>query len=167
MPMMAAGYALMLTVDRERQRSAVLARQRENLARAMAPVVQLSEAPASLDDPGARECIICMTCAVSTAAFPCKHSVLCDDCMRKVRRRSGKCPLCRGRIDTVFRGTFEDEVADLSDAEVEVALHDVESRSQRKKRQQQEKQTSICGAWPHSLRWAMELCSPHSLAVER
>mmetsp|Transcript_122610 Transcript_122610/g.354378 ORF Transcript_122610/g.354378 Transcript_122610/m.354378 type:complete len:163 (-) Transcript_122610:274-762(-) len=162
MAMMTAGYALIFTADWERQRAALLMRERERMARAMTPVVELGPAPASLDEPGARECIVCMTRAVSTAAFPCKHSVLCDSCMRKVRRRSGQCPLCRGRIETVFRGMFEDEIANLDDAEI--AIQELELQAHK---DQQSKQKSPCGAWPQSLRWAMELCSPHGSPVER
>mmetsp|Transcript_71040 Transcript_71040/g.205979 ORF Transcript_71040/g.205979 Transcript_71040/m.205979 type:complete len:162 (-) Transcript_71040:110-595(-) len=158
MAMMTAGYALIFTADLERTREAVLMKEQ---AKAVLPVVELGQPPKDLGEPGARECIVCMSRPISTASFPCQHSVLCDHCMRKVRRRNCRCPLCRSEIDVIFRGVFEDEVAELPVAKAEAAIHKHEQSAKKK----HHKKKSVCGTWPQTLRWAMQLCSPPSHAA--
>lgn len=84
-----------------------------------------SESPASSCGPRdheeeheSRMCTVCMDQPVTTVAMPCRHALLCIDCMREVRKRSGFCPVCRSEITAAYHGHFESEFVDL-DVEVQ------------------------------------------------
>lgn len=61
-----------------------------------------------------RTCVVCLADPIETIAFPCRHSVLCRDCMEQVKRSSGRCPICRAHIDASVRGIFHEEFVDLT-----------------------------------------------------
>merc|ERR1719198_2079428 len=52
----------------------------------------------ALDD--SNRCVVCLTKQRAILLLPCRHLATCHGCTVLVRR-SGKCPLCRQRIDNV------------------------------------------------------------------
>mmetsp|Transcript_55603 Transcript_55603/g.180399 ORF Transcript_55603/g.180399 Transcript_55603/m.180399 type:complete len:150 (+) Transcript_55603:88-537(+) len=144
--MMSGGYMLIWQAEMQMEhRAAMLAKEEKKLEK----VIEVAEAPKSIDEPGARECIVCMSRAVSTASAPCRHSILCERCMREVRKRSSRCPLCRTRIQHVVKGNFPCELADLNAAEA--AIRELDESNDKVK--------PVSSAWPSSLQWAIDLCA--------
>jgi len=62
----------------------------------------------------ARTCAICLVDPVFTVSLPCRHSVMCEQCMLAVRGNDGKCPVCRAHIDACMSGHFDCEFVDLA-----------------------------------------------------
>ena len=48
-------------------------------------------------------CIICMSKPREIAFKPCCHMLACKACGPRIKERSGRCPMCRGRIDGMLR----------------------------------------------------------------
>eukprot|EP00931_Biecheleriopsis_adriatica_P069923 TRINITY_DN43729_c0_g1_i1.p1 TRINITY_DN43729_c0_g1~~TRINITY_DN43729_c0_g1_i1.p1 ORF type:complete len:149 (+),score=26.65 TRINITY_DN43729_c0_g1_i1:42-449(+) len=88
----------------------------EELAARVKLAQRVVDLPCSLACNGSesRECSVCFTEQVSTIAWPCRHSLLCDECMKKVRMCSGQCPICREKIEVVYRGDFRVEYVDFN-----------------------------------------------------
>eukprot|EP00930_Biecheleria_cincta_P028476 TRINITY_DN1987_c0_g1_i1.p1 TRINITY_DN1987_c0_g1~~TRINITY_DN1987_c0_g1_i1.p1 ORF type:complete len:223 (-),score=13.77 TRINITY_DN1987_c0_g1_i1:395-1063(-) len=74
-------------------------------------VVQPPAMPSTCENE--RLCIVCCSETISTAAWPCRHSLLCEACMKEVRLRSGECPVCRATIEGVYQGRFQSEMVEL------------------------------------------------------
>ena len=55
-----------------------------------------------LNSADADPCCICLTKTKTHAIQPCGHWCLCATCVRTVEN-GGKCPLCRGDVQTVLR----------------------------------------------------------------
>lgn len=147
------GFTVAFAAERERLAAAAARRRGAEVkqGRRLLKIVELEgPPPQSLEEPGARECVVCMARPVTTAFAPCRHSVICDPCLREVRLRTGLCPLCRSRISAAFRGRFEDEFADLEVVEAE--HREAVAQSSRKEHEE-------CAGWPQSWRWAASLCS--------
>ena len=47
-------------------------------------------------------CIVCMENNKNSLILPCKHFILCQDCIKKV----DDCPYCKTKIDTRICGIF-------------------------------------------------------------
>ncbi|KAF4677641.1 hypothetical protein FOL47_000101 [Perkinsus chesapeaki] len=47
-------------------------------------------------------CKVCFENATNTVLLPCKHQCMCLDCAAGVKDSSGKCPICRLRIETII-----------------------------------------------------------------
>lgn len=77
-----------------------------------APVTK-DEGSLALQAPTPRTCVVCFERPIDTAAIPCRHSILCSECMDHVRRDTGLCPACRHHIDYVIRGAFEAEFVNV------------------------------------------------------
>jgi Zinc finger, C3HC4 type (RING finger) len=52
-----------------------------------------------------KECIVCLVNSADTVALPCGHVACCWTCVRKIRKRSEGCPLCRAPMLAVERST--------------------------------------------------------------
>ena len=46
-------------------------------------------------------CGICFEKPANTIYLPCRHGGFCADCSREVFHRTGKCPLCRSRLERI------------------------------------------------------------------
>ena len=51
----------------------------------------------------ARQCAVCLLKERETVLLPCRHSVMCSTCTQHVQHSSGRCPLCRGAIESSLR----------------------------------------------------------------
>ena len=49
------------------------------------------------------ECVICMHVIKEWLCVPCGHLAMCGPCIAKVKRQTGRCPICRRRITQVVR----------------------------------------------------------------
>jgi hypothetical protein len=46
------------------------------------------------------DCVVCMDARPCVVLFPCKHSVLCQDCWQLLQRRpAAECPMCRSTVE--------------------------------------------------------------------
>jgi hypothetical protein len=53
------------------------------------------------------ECVICnIDCIEVVTIAPCGHQGCCISCANECRQRNGKCPLCRGRIESIITQIF-------------------------------------------------------------
>ncbi len=50
------------------------------------------------EDDGFELCAICMECAVDTIFMPCRHTVTCSACAKRVMQRTAECPMCRCQL---------------------------------------------------------------------
>jgi len=66
---------------------------------------QHKKARAEMGYHAPEECTVCNTRAVDVILMPCRHAIVCDDCLIKIRDRSNKCPSCSARIESVLRPT--------------------------------------------------------------
>ena len=48
-------------------------------------------------------CCVCMVNIANAIAIPCGHLCCCLGCFKEVSKRSHKCPICRGTIDSIQR----------------------------------------------------------------
>jgi len=46
-------------------------------------------------------CCVCMVNSANAIAIPCGHLCCCLGCFKEVSKRSHKCPICRGTIDSI------------------------------------------------------------------
>ena len=57
------------------------------------------------------ECVVCLSKPATRLTLPCRHASTCGQCFAKLQ---GKCPLCRGQIQSYFliksEDTFEDDI---------------------------------------------------------
>lgn len=52
---------------------------------------------------GQNVCCVCMTNGKDAVVTPCGHKAMCLSCAQQVCARGRPCPVCRGRINEVFR----------------------------------------------------------------
>ena len=78
------------------------------------------------DESETRTCQVCFEKPINTVALPCRHSLMCDECMTEVRRRDGRCPLCRAHIDLVRFGEFDADFVSFAHEIVERAVQRLE-----------------------------------------
>ncbi len=50
------------------------------------------------EDDRVELCAICMECVVDTIFMPCRHTVTCRACAKKVMQRTAECPMCRCQL---------------------------------------------------------------------
>jgi len=68
-----------------------------------------------------RECAVCMTEAVNTVCLPCKHSIMCEDCIKELRSRGNmRCPYCRARINTYRVGIYDSDFVNFVEEGVNI-----------------------------------------------
>lgn len=61
-----------------------------------------------------RLCVICLTQPRNVLLMPCRHAVLCEECLEIImQRRPSECPICRRRIQNHARGRFMDDYVEL------------------------------------------------------
>ena len=61
-----------------------------------------------------RLCVICLTQPRNVMLMPCRHAVLCEDCLEILMERNpSACPVCRKRIQNHARGHFVDDYVEL------------------------------------------------------
>mmetsp|Transcript_99140 Transcript_99140/g.171958 ORF Transcript_99140/g.171958 Transcript_99140/m.171958 type:complete len:847 (-) Transcript_99140:33-2573(-) len=108
-----------------------LAPERPRTLRVSAPATSIHVASAStVADPEAdgkedeqeavRMCYVCMSRRIETVAIPCRHSSMCQQCMREVLSSNSLCPLCRAHISYSVYGLFDSDYVDLAGRLVEV-----------------------------------------------
>ena len=72
-------------------------------------------------DTGLGECIICQTGRSTIAFLPCRHTCVCEKCLKKL----DKCPMCRGHVLTYFKigqsDGIEDDGVNDTDSEFQTA----------------------------------------------
>ena len=61
-----------------------------------------------------RKCSVCLDKDVNTILIPCKHSIMCVDCLIQIMDSTNLCPCCRSFIDTYINEYSETEYADMS-----------------------------------------------------
>jgi len=53
------------------------------------------------EDTSRQLCVVCYTNCVDTVMVPCGHACMCHGCAKRVKETSGKCPICRRRIENI------------------------------------------------------------------
>jgi adenylate kinase len=48
-------------------------------------------------------CVICMDQPADFLVAPCGHQCACEDCLKAVQETTGKCPICRSRVESIQR----------------------------------------------------------------
>jgi hypothetical protein len=48
-------------------------------------------------------CKVCYEAQVNAAFVPCGHHITCHGCAQRVHTRGDRCPMCRGRVQSVLR----------------------------------------------------------------
>jgi hypothetical protein len=69
----------------------------------------------SFDGGAHGDCVICMSNSVDTAALPCRHLCLCNECAVLLRNNSNKCPVCRSRVSKMVRLQRKEQVCGQMD----------------------------------------------------
>jgi hypothetical protein len=58
------------------------------------------------------ECVVCLSKQATRLTLPCRHASMCGQCFAKLPQ--GKCPMCRGQIQSYFliksEETSEDDI---------------------------------------------------------
>ncbi|XP_026570928.1 E3 ubiquitin-protein ligase NEURL3, partial [Pseudonaja textilis] len=49
------------------------------------------------------DCMVCFASEASTMMFPCHHTGFCSVCSVKIFKASGRCPLCREKVEKILR----------------------------------------------------------------
>lgn len=81
-------------------------------------VVDVSPVPGASQVEEHRECKVCLAKPAATAFLPCRHSVVCEECMEVLNcGDSWCCPMCRCEVQVVLRGTFDSDLVDITLAE--------------------------------------------------
>ena len=57
----------------------------------------------SAADSSSQRCAVCLSEPASHIVAPCGHQCGCQQCLETLRRSTGRCPICRGQIDSVIR----------------------------------------------------------------
>ncbi|KAJ4805679.1 RING/U-box superfamily protein [Rhynchospora pubera] len=52
---------------------------------------------------GTGTCVICLDALVEGACIPCGHMAGCMGCLRRIKKKRGKCPICRAKIKQVLK----------------------------------------------------------------
>ena len=76
----------------------VLGLARPNEANEIAAVVKKVK---KIYEEDSEECIICFSENHEVVVVPCGHFCMCGDCADKIKKSSGKCPVCRGDMELV------------------------------------------------------------------
>eukprot|EP00933_Yihiella_yeosuensis_P071266 TRINITY_DN79466_c0_g1_i1.p1 TRINITY_DN79466_c0_g1~~TRINITY_DN79466_c0_g1_i1.p1 ORF type:complete len:879 (-),score=144.71 TRINITY_DN79466_c0_g1_i1:163-2799(-) len=64
-----------------------------------------------------RLCVICLSAPREIMLMPCRHAVLCEECMGHLMARDdAKCPICRQRVNNHARGFFVDDYVEMVEA---------------------------------------------------
>ena len=53
------------------------------------------------EDKSRQLCVVCMTSCVDTVMVPCGHACMCHGCATRVKETTGKCPICRRKIENI------------------------------------------------------------------
>ena len=61
-----------------------------------------------------RKCSVCLDKDVFTILIPCKHSIMCVDCLVQIMNSTNQCPCCRSFIDTFISEYSETEYANMT-----------------------------------------------------
>eukprot|EP01108_Squamamoeba_japonica_P005671 TRINITY_DN455_c3_g1_i1.p1 TRINITY_DN455_c3_g1~~TRINITY_DN455_c3_g1_i1.p1 ORF type:complete len:299 (-),score=83.19 TRINITY_DN455_c3_g1_i1:54-950(-) len=48
-------------------------------------------------------CVVCLSSRRRVAVLPCRHLSLCDECASELRKRTNRCPICRGVAIALLR----------------------------------------------------------------
>ena len=68
------------------------------------------------------ECVVCISRPATRITLPCRHASTCGQCFVKLPQ--GKCPMCRGQIQSYFLVKSEDlDEEDIHAEETEVPQH--------------------------------------------
>ena len=54
-------------------------------------------------DPDEGKCKVCFVNPMDALLMPCRHLALCEKCAERVKDGTGRCPICKGHIDSIIK----------------------------------------------------------------